>query len=183
MKYVAIASLSLACALLPATAFATLSEKPGASVSFTAIGPAGMQIVGTTSELRVEEDAQGNITITVPLGRLTTGIDLRDKHMREKYLEVPKYPNAVLKVQRSSLTLPAASQSGTFDTNGSMTLHGTTKPVRVRYTAKHDAGTSYAITSALTLDMTDYGIEKPGYRGLSVKTSVDLTVSFSADDK
>ena len=183
MKLAAIASLSFACVLLPATAFATFSAKPGANVSFTAIGPAGMQIVGTTSDLRVDEDAQGNIAVTVPLGRLTTGIDLRDKHMREKYLEVPKYPNAVLTVQRSALTLPAASQSGTFETNGTLTIHGTTKPVHLRYTAKHDAQTSYAISSSLTLDMTDYGIEKPGYKGLSVKPSVDLSVSFSADDK
>ena len=183
MKLAAIASLSFACVLLPANALATFSGKPGASVSFTAIGPAGMRIIGTTSELRVDEDAQGNITITVPLGQLTTGIDLRDKHMREKYLEVPKFPNAVLKVQRSSLTLPAASQSGTYETNGMLTLHGTTKPVHLRYTAKHDAQTTFAVASTFALDMTDYGIDKPGYRGISVKTAIDLSVSFSADDK
>ena len=37
---------------------------------------------------------------------LDTGIDLRNKHMREKYLEVQKYPNAVLTVDRSTLHFP-----------------------------------------------------------------------------
>lgn len=183
MRLVTTLSISLAFALLPSVAFATFASRSGASVSFTAIGPAGMQIVGTTSELRVEEDAQGNISITVPLGQLTTGIDLRDKHMREKYLEVPKYPNAVLKVSRASLPLPGASQGGSFEADGSLTLHGTTKPVHLKYSAKRDAQTGYAISSALKLDMRDYGIEQPGYKGLSVKTSVDLAVSFTADDK
>lgn len=183
MRPFKVLSLSLALAFVPSLASASFTARSGASVQFNAIGPAGMRIVGTTSELRVEEDASGNISITVPLGQLTTGIDLRDKHMREKYLEVPKYPTAVLKVSRSKLVLPGPSQSGNSQADGTLTLHGTTKPVHFNYTLKHDAQTSYAVTSTLSIDMTDYGIEKPGYRGLSVKTNIDLAVSFTADDK
>ncbi len=41
--------------------------------------------------LKIEE-ADGNVVLDVPLTNLVTGIALRDKHMKEKYLEVQKSP-------------------------------------------------------------------------------------------
>lgn len=169
--------------LIASDANAAFTSRSGANASFTAVGPAGLSIVGTTPDLAVAEDPQGNVAVTVTLGTLTTGIALRDKHMREKYLEVQTYPTAVLRVPRASLKVPAASQSGTFDVPGTMTIHGTTKPVVFHYTAKNDGQTAYAVTGSLTLDMTDYGIQRPSYLGVSVKPSVDISVSFTADDK
>lgn len=172
-----------AVALVPCAADAAFVGRTGAKATFTASGPAGMSIVGTTSDLVVTEDAQGGVAVTVKLGALTTGMSLRDKHMREKYLEVQTYPTAVLRVARSALKLPAPGQSGAFDAPGTMTLHGTTKPVTVHYSARNDAPSAYAVTGSLTLDMTDYGVQKPSYMGLTVKPSVDIAVAFTADDK
>lgn len=169
--------------VVPSVADAAFSGRSGAKASFTASGPAGLEIVGTTSDLAVTEDPQGAVAVTVTLGTLTTGISLRDKHMREKYLEVQTYPTAVLRVPRAALKVPASGQSGTFDVPGTMTLHGTTKPVTFHYTAKNDGQTTYAVTGSIKLDMTDYGIQKPSYMGLAVKPSVDVAVSFTADDK
>jgi polyisoprenoid-binding protein YceI len=141
-----------------------------------------MSIVGTTRDLTVQEDPQGIVAVSVSLGALTTGIGLRDKHMREKYLEVPKYPTAVLKVPRASLKVPGNGESASFEGDGTLTLHGQTKPVHFRYTAKHDAA-AFGVKSTFSLDMNDYGIATPSYLGVSVKPKVDLTVSFTADDK
>ena len=47
-----------------------------------------------------------NVVITVPLANLSTGIGLRDHHMKEKYLEVQKYPSATLTIARSALKFP-----------------------------------------------------------------------------
>ncbi len=93
--------------LMPFAADAKLAASGLASVSFAATGPAGMRIVGSSSDLSVSDDAQ-NITVTVPLGNLKTGVDLRDQHMRDKYLEVPKYPNAELVVAKSAIRDPRA---------------------------------------------------------------------------
>ncbi|MFO0734826.1 MAG: YceI family protein [Labilithrix sp.] len=183
MKLATIAGISVLFGFLPSVADAAFVGRPDANVSFTAVGPAGMNIVGTNHDLTVSEDPNGNIAITVTLATLTTGMSLRDKHMREKYLEVQTYPTAVLNVARSNLKLPASGQSGTFDGSGTLTLHGKTKPVTVHYTAKSDGKTAYAVSGTMKIDMTDYGIEKPGYLGVSVNTSVDLSVSFTADDK
>lgn len=183
MKLASTLGFCLGLALSTSVADASFVARPDANVSFTAIGPAGMHIVGTTRDLAVQEDTQGLITITVRLTNLTTGIALRDKHMREKYLQVESYPTAVLKVPRSSLKLPGNSEGATFEREGTLTLHGKTKPVSFRYTAKNDGMSAYGVSGSMKIDMNDYGIETPKYLGVSVKPSVDLSVSFTAEDK
>jgi polyisoprenoid-binding protein YceI len=123
------------------------------------------------------------LSVGVNLATLTTGISLRDKHMREKYLETATYPTAVLAVSRSKLKVPVSGASGSFDGEGTLTLHGKTKPVSFHYTAKSDGKSAYAVTGAMRLDMNDYGIVTPKYLGVTVKPQVDLTVSFTAEDR
>lgn len=172
---VAIVSTTLA-------ADAAFVGRTGGNATFTASGPAGTQIVGTTGDVAVQEDGQNIIAVTVTLGSLKTGMDLRDKHMREKYLETDRYPTAVLRVARADLKLPGPGDRGGFDADGTLALHGKTRPVHFHYEAKRD-GSTFSVRGSLPLDMTDYGIEAPKYMGLSVKPKVDIAVTFTADDK
>jgi len=153
-----------------AAAHATLARTGDANVTFNATGPAGLKIVGTTSELSVAETEQ-DVVVTVPLRNLDTKIELRNKHMREKYLEVGKYPNAELRVAKSAVQGPSGKA------NGSLTLHGQTRPVTFSYTTKPD-GAATGVTGNLHLNMFDFGIEKPGYAGVTVKPDIDVTASF-----
>lgn len=175
----------LACALfaavlVPGGAIAKM-QGSGASVSFTAVGPAGMKIVGTTSELAVNDDAQ-KIVVVVPLSGLKTGIDLRDKHMREKYLEVAQYPTAELEVTRSALNLPADGANASGKAQGTMKIHGKSKPVSFQWSAKR-AGTSYDVSGSVQVNVKDFGIEIPSYLGVTVKPDVDVQVKFAAKDQ
>jgi polyisoprenoid-binding protein YceI len=155
---------------------AALASASDSKVGFQASGPAGLKIEGTTSDLTVA-DGGGNIVLTVPLANLTTGIGLRDKHMKEKYLEVDKYPTAILTVARSALKFPAAGGSTETDVPGSLQLHGQTKPVTVHYDAKGD-GAGFAAHGKFHVNMNDYGIQVPTYLGVTVKPDVDVTASF-----
>ncbi len=166
---------------IPCEALAAFSAQPGARVAFTATGPAGMKIVGNTSELATADDGQ-NVTITVTLTHLATGIELRDKHMREKYLETPTYPTATLTVPRASLTLPPAGGSQAKDAQGTVTLHGQTRPSPFHYAVVNDNG-AYRIDGALHVDMRDFGITVPNYMGLAVKPDVDIDVHFTVVDR
>ena len=80
-----------------------LTGEPAAG--FHGRGPGGFGLDGKTHQLRIEDDGT-MLKIIVPLAGLQTGIGLRDKHMREKYLEVEKYPDAVLEVPWSAVKLP-----------------------------------------------------------------------------
>jgi polyisoprenoid-binding protein YceI len=136
-----------------------------------------MKIEGTTSELKVAE-TDGHVVVGVALGSLTTGIALRDQHMREKYLEVSKYPEAILSIARSALRVPAAGGDRlAADAPGTLKLHGQSRPVTVHYEASPDAS-GVAVNGRFHLRMDDFGIAIPSYLGVSVKPDVDVTATF-----
>ncbi len=178
-KHLLLGSLFVAAVLVPTFADAKLGGASGPQVTFTAVGPAGLKIEGKSNELSVSEDGT-NVTIAVPLGNLKTGIDLRDKHMREKYLEVAKYPNAELSVPRASLKVPA-SGSASGAAQGTMKIHGKTKSVTFNYTASR-SGAKFDVAGDVHVNINDYGIEVPSYLGVTVKPDVAITVKFSAVD-
>src|SRR5688500_9855246 len=160
------------------SAHAKLTAQGGSSVEFKATGPAGLSIVGTSSEVRASDNAD-SVIIVVPLTRLDTGIELRNKHMREKYLETGKFPNAELVVSKSAIKYP---EVGSGETTGQLKLHGQTKSVRVKYEAKK-SGAGYAVAGSFRINIKDFGIEQPSYMGLSVKPEVDVAVKFNAADQ
>jgi len=147
------------------------------SASFKAVGPGGLSIVGNSSDVRIN-DTGDTVAITVGLSSLNTGIDMRDRHMKEKYLETPKYPTAVLRVAKSQVKLSV----GGADVDGKLTLHGVTKPVKVHYVAS-GSEKSANITGTLRINMKEFGVEVPSYLGVTVKPDVVVTVAFGATDK
>jgi polyisoprenoid-binding protein YceI len=160
---------------------AKMSRAGGAAVSFVAVGPAGMKIEGKSGELAVSEEGD-DLIVSVPLSPLTTGIELRDKHMREKYLEVGKYPTAELRVPKASIHLPEDGQTSSGDATGTMKLHGRTKSVPFHYEAKRN-GPAYVAKGSVRVNMKAFGIEVPSYMGVTVKPDVNVSVAFGAVDR
>lgn len=161
-----------------ARAHASLHRVGSPDVRFQASGSMGMRIVGTSHALDVGDDGT-TLTVTVPLGRLATGIDLRDEHMRN-YLDVAHHPDAVLTVPRASLSFPAgAATSG--DAQGTMSLHGRSHDVRFHYRARPTSGGT-RVDATTTIDMSHYGIEVPSYLGVEVERRVAVSVAFEVRD-
>jgi polyisoprenoid-binding protein YceI len=172
-KFTTLALSTLAIVATIGVAHAKLSGS-GGEVSFTATGPAGLKIVGNTSQLSVKEDG-ANVVVTVPLGAVDTGIALRNKHMKEKYLETDKYPNAELTVARASV------KEGSGSAQGTMKIHGQSKPVTFTYNAKK-AGAGFAVDGTVKLNIKEFGIDVPSYLGVTVKPEVDVAAKFNAAD-
>jgi polyisoprenoid-binding protein YceI len=173
-----IAALPLVLSSFAALGHAAFSAPKDVKVGFAASGPAGLKIEGSTKELTVTE-ADGNVTVDVPLASLATGIALRDQHMKDKYLEVSKYPLATLTVARSALKVPANGARASADAPATLKLHGQARPVTVHYDATTDAdGTGVAIHGELHIRMDDFGIAIPSYLGVTVKPPVDVTADF-----
>jgi polyisoprenoid-binding protein YceI len=166
--------VALLCAV-PGGVFAALNASQ-AKVSFTCSGPGGLRIEGTGSEL-LAEDRGGALVVTVPLANVSTGMSLRDSHMHQKYLESGKYPNAELLVPRTGLKFPANGGSVEATAPGTMTIHGTSRPVSFHYTAVR-RGAAYDVQGDVHVNMNDYGIVTPSYLGITVKPPVDVTVTF-----
>jgi polyisoprenoid-binding protein YceI len=155
---------------------AALSTVSAVGVKFVASGPGGVSIVGETDQLRVNDDGH-LIAIACPLDTLHTGIGLRDRHMKEKYLEVDKYPKAELRVARGALAFPPADGKAARDARGELTLHGRTKPLTFHYVATR-VGSGYKLSAEFRINMSDFGIEVPSYLGVTVKPEIEVRAQF-----
>lgn len=176
-RFAALAVVALTATLAQAKLARTDAEP---KVAFHAQGPAGMRIDGTTNELNVADDGT-TVKISVPLAKLDTKMDLRNKHMREKYLEVQTYPNADLTVARSALKLPAEGASSSGDAPGTMKIHGKDHAVTVHYAAGRSGG-NITVKGSTSISIPDYGITIPSYAGVTVKPDVTIEVEFVVKD-
>lgn len=166
--------------LVPSIADAALTRTGVPSVEFTAVGPAGLKIVGTTHELDLTDDGT-RLVVSVPLANLDTGISLRNKHMREKYLEVGTYPRAVLTVARGDVQVPSVGSQTAGEASATMLIHGVSRPVRLSYRARRD-GSGIHVTGSVHVNMNDHGIAVPSYLGVTVKPDVEVSLAFDANE-
>lgn len=152
---------------------------PQGSVEFTAKGfPTFITIKGRgegiTGVLEMEENELLGATIQFPLNTLKTGMDLRDEHMHEKYLETKKYPNATLTITKTSL-----KDSGSME--GILKLHNVSKNVTIHYEAE---GRNPLVTKAyFSIVLGDFGIDIPSFQGITVAKEIKVEVALRAQKK
>ncbi len=154
---------------------------PG-TVKFTAVGyPSALRIQGQgespTGHLTLTEEgsiikAKGELEIN--LKTLETGIALRDRHMRDKYLEVEKFNKAVLKIADLQFD---AKELAPVPFTGVLKLHGIEKPISGKVTFKKVDGKIQSVAE-MTIKITDFGISIPSFAGVTVAENVEVQVSL-----
>jgi polyisoprenoid-binding protein YceI len=86
-------------------------------------------IVGSTNkatgEIHVDMDkATGSVNLTVPVAGLTTGIAMRDEHMRgDNWLQAAKFPDITF----VSKSVKIDKEKGTAEVVGDISIHGVAK--------------------------------------------------------
>ena len=153
--------------------------KTPAVVQFTGIGPGGFKMVGKTAALTLLQDDK-TLTVVVSLTDLSPGIGLRDRHMRDKYLEVGKFPETTLAVPLASLPVPGAGAAATGELKGLLTLHGKQKEVPFKYQASCTADNVCTAKGSFTVNMNDFEIVVPSYLGVTLKPDIAVEAQFEA---
>lgn len=161
---------------LPLAAEAKLGSPTQSAVEFVALGPAGLKIVGKSTSLALRDEETVYVA-GLSASSFSTGIALRDNHTR-KALEADKHPNIEVLLPKGEVKLPSSGETS-GDVNGTVKLHGVSKPARVHYTAKAEGGL-VRIHSALRVNVNDFGISPPSYLGVTVKPDVDITIDFTS---
>ncbi len=172
--------LAILALLVAVPASAALSTNGDARLVFKATGPAGLSFEGKDQDVRLKEEG-GSVFVTVKIDGLSTGIELRDRHMKDKYLEIAKYPTATLEVDKSKLHFPDGNAvAGSAD--GKLTLHGVTQMVKVSYHADGDSKKA-KVDGTMRINIKDFKIDVPSYLGVTVKPNVDVEVKLCVVNK
>lgn len=152
-------------------------------VEFLAIGkPAAIKIKGEgkgpTGQFdlkRSGNDLKLTADLNVDLETLDTGISLRDRHMKEKYLETGKYKTAILKVADARLPAAALAGTGSYTVSGTLMMKGVEKPVDIALQLEN-LGESVKAISKFKINLADYTIDVPKYAGITVANDVEVSV-------
>lgn len=148
------------------------------SVTFEAVGkPSFIKIHGESNKLDYSnsvENKQCVDTFEILLDTLDSGMDLRNEHMKNKYLETKKYPMATLKIPCESASNTNLEIKEEKTVIGKLTLHGQTKDVSVHVNRNKDQ-----YSADFEIKLTDYGIEIPSWAEITVADTVKIKTSFT----
>jgi polyisoprenoid-binding protein YceI len=122
-------------------------------------------------------------TLIQDMDSLDSGISMRTHHMKEKYLETGKYPQAKLTIV--SVMLPKENtpekdfvvEQVPFE--GKLLLHGVEKPIKgvARLEKK---GQNLKVAADFPVKISDYGIAVPSFAGITVADEVTLNILADA---
>ncbi len=163
--------------------------KDASDVTFLAVGrPSAIKIRGEKGKpeghLSFSPDGKADGEIKVDLDQFVTGISMRDRHMKEKYLETSKegFRYAIIKITK--VEFPAdfwpSQKTGEYPFVGSLTLHGQKRDVAGKIKIDERKADSLKGNSIFTIKLTDYGIQIPSFSGITVAENVDVQVNFDA---
>lgn len=128
---------------------------------------------GATGTL-TETDGKVSGTLTFDLTSLNTGIDLRDDHMKNKYLQVNEHPTA--KLTLTDVSVPKGLD-GDFKFTGTLELHGQKKAVSGKAELDKDDN-QIEIEAEIPIKLGDFNIDIPSYKGITVAEKV--TIQFES---
>ncbi len=133
------------------------------------LSPAG-SFKGETRD--VKGSAQQNGTkvtaqnIVVDLKNISTGISLRDEHTKNKYLEVSKFPTAIL--------VSATGENGKG--TGIIKIKGIEKPISGTYKIR-----GKELDAEFEIKLSDFGIKGIKYMGVGVNDTAKVSVTVPID--
>ena len=129
-------------------------------------------------QLLIEE-----VTARLPISALTTGMGVRDEHMR-------KYIFTTSDGKQPDLQFGAANQSCDFDAaketacavSGQLAVRGVDKPLALTMRIRRERNGAYRATGEGTVKLSDYGIERPSQFGVKCADEVKIRLEFAGKE-
>src|SRR5262245_30235560 len=126
-------------------------------------------------------DASGAVSgaVQVDLATLQTGIGLRDRHMKDKYLEIGR-GDAFTTARLEEIRIERAEE-GSMPFHGKLTLHGQQHTISGMADLQgQQAVGRMCVRARFPISLAAFGIQPPRYLGVGVRDEVQVQVQFTA---
>lgn len=185
--------VSLVLALVRSAPAAEFAIAPNAASRIEFVSKAPMETFGGKTRAvsgSVSLDPAGladsiDVQVNVDMSTLDTGIDMRNKHMRENHLETEKYPQATFRggrLSKLSATSLAEGQTVSGIIVGEMELHGVKKPMEAPIDLTLHKGALHVV-SRFKIKLPDYNIARPQFLVMKLDEVQSVTVDLEARPK
>ncbi len=181
MKSFILAGAMCLATTLPGTADAArYTVVKGSEVSFVA------QITGSSFEAKTQT-VSGKLdydpatkviskaSIAADASSFKTGMGMRDKHMKNKYLKCEDHP--VIQLKLENITIDSAAGAET-EIEGTFIVLGKSKKVKMKTKISKSDANGITSESHFKIDITDFGIKQPKFAVVKMDTVVDVTVKL-----
>lgn len=154
----------------------------------------GIQVKGKSSMLSgaavVRRDAEAlvfeRVKASFPVSSLTTGMKVRDEHMRKYIFETTTGEQPDVQFVSDKITCAAHGSRGLeCDAAGVLTIRGKSGPLAMKLQVKEQGSSAaeYRAVGNGILKLTDYGIEPPSQLGVKTSNEVKLHLEFTGRQK
>jgi polyisoprenoid-binding protein YceI len=126
---------------------------------------------GASAQL-LEKDSMLNGVVSFQLDTLKTGIELRDDHLKNKYLEVEKFPTATLTFSNFKIPDDLTSE---IPFNGILNLHGIDQPIQGLVTINKESK-QQKLKADFKIKLSQFKIEIPSFKGITVAEDVQIKI-------
>jgi polyisoprenoid-binding protein YceI len=131
------------------------------NVNFLSTAPLN-EFNGVSEKLNGLIDLSGNVLdFFVDLNTLDTGIGLRDKHMRDNYLETEKYPFAEFTGKFNAIPGLTIGSKTPVTANGKFKIHGVERQIQVKGTLSKNVKGELELDAGFDVLLSDYKIPVP----------------------
>ena len=127
-----------------------------------------------------EHAARGRVSVRA--GNMRTGNDSRDKTMREKVLEVDRFPEIVFELDRAEIDWSRLSGDRPVEATvaGRLTVHGKTLPLEVPVTVEPSSEVVTLSGSFPLRWKSGYGLYDPSFALVTVREPLKVTFRLRA---
>jgi hypothetical protein len=130
--------------------------------------PGFLKIIGKGGNVigvAIETDGVVNGEFKVKVDDFTTGLSLRDDHMKNKYMESSKYPDVIVRIKNYKI--------GDDIFSGDLTMRDITKPINGSAKAEGNK-----VKAEFFFKITDYGVTRPNWKGVGVDEKIKAIVEI-----
>ena len=157
-------------------------KKDEGKIEFLAKGwPSLLKINGTGEGVEGElNQVNGKYSgdLRLNLKSLKTGISLRDKHLKEKYLKVNEKGKDFATLKVVDFVFPEGKK-GKVKLKAKLRLNNVEREVSIKLKLKPQ-GKGVSVKGGFDIILTDYGIEIPSFKGITVAEKVEISVDLKA---
>ena len=165
-----------------------LAVESGAALFRSATNVAGIEVSGTSKAVSARAEMEvasaglsiRNIEATLPVGSLSTGMNIRDEHMRKYIFTTPSGDQPDLHFASEGTTCMPGAQASQFacKLTGTLSFRGVTRPFTLNLKAREQGAAAFRVTGEGTVKLDEFGVTPPEQFGVKVRNEVEIRLDF-----